>query len=409
MNLTRFDREQILHKVSDLVEKKHFNPGLNGVDWRAVVENGAARVLESETPEQFEREMHELVSQLKTSHTGFFHQSARAIPARLSINATFKKCEVSGAERWMVLDIHEGGPAHAVGLEPGDVLLSMAGEDVIPPTQPVFKMGEATDIVVLKRDGRQTSVKVSVPAPKLKNHPVSHPQPVLFRKLDGGMGLLRVTMFPGIVGIDFARDIDRAFEQLDCDRLIVDMRGNTGGGIGGLRLMSYLTPLKIPVGYSLSRVRAEKGYKKESLPRFGRIPRFKVALIWLAVRYGRVGGSIAVITEGLGPQKFHGRVVMLVNQQSASAAEIVAGFAAENKLAKIVGTRTAGRLMSGSAFKVGHGYLLGLPVAAFFTWQGTLLEGKGITPDVEVDLTYDSLKAGRDPQVEKAIEVVRAL
>ena len=96
-------------------------------------------------------------------------------------------------------------------------------------------------------------------------------------------------------------------------------------------------------------------------------------------------------------------------QQSASAAEIVAGFAAENKLATIVGTRTAGRLMSGSAFKVGQGYLLGLPVAAFFTWKGTLLEGKGITPDVEVDLTYDSLKAGRDPQMEKAIEVARAL
>ena len=61
MDLTRFDREQILHKVSDLVEEKHFNPGLNGVDWRAVVESRTARVLDSETPEDFERQMHELV------------------------------------------------------------------------------------------------------------------------------------------------------------------------------------------------------------------------------------------------------------------------------------------------------------------------------------------------------------
>ncbi|HLI30925.1 MAG TPA: S41 family peptidase, partial [Terriglobia bacterium] len=163
------------------------------------------------------------------------------------------------------------------------------------------------------------------------------------------------------------------------------------------------------IGYSLSRARAEKGFKKESLPQFGRIPHSKLALIWLALRYARVGGSVAVITEGLGAQPFHGRVVMLVNHHSASAAEIVAGFAAENKLATIVGTKTAGRLMSGSAYKVGHGYVLGLPVGAFYTWQGTLLEGKGIQPDVEVRQAYESLKAGLDQQMEKAIEVARSL
>jgi len=87
---------------------------------------------------------------------------------------------------------------------------------------------------------------------------------------------------------------------------------------------------------------------------------------------------------------------------------MVAGFAVENKLATIVGTRTAGRLLSGGAFKVGQGYLLGLPVAAYLTWQGTMLEGKGITPDVPVDFSYESFKEGRDNQLEKAIEIARA-
>ncbi len=408
MNLTRPEREKILQKVVALVDKKHFKPDLNGVDWHAVVEERRARVLDSERPEQFEREMQEMVTQLKTSHTGFFHQSARSIPARLSINATFDKCEVSGGERWMFLDIHEGGPAYTAGLEPGDLLLSVGEEEVHPPKQPVFKMGQTTQISVLKRNGKEASVTLDVPSPKMKKHPVTPPQAVVFRKLDDGIGLLRVTMFPGIVGIDFARDIDRAIQELKCDRLIVDMRGNTGGGIGGLRLMSYLTPERKPVGYSLSRSKGEKGYNKESLPRFGRIPHSKLALLWLAVRFARVGGSVAVVTEGLGPQAFHGRVVMLVNHHSASAAEIVAAFAAENKLATIVGTKTAGRLMSGGAYKVGRGYVLGLPVGAFYTWQGTLLEGKGITPDVEVKQTYDSLKAGQDLQMEKALEVARS-
>jgi C-terminal processing protease CtpA/Prc len=86
---------------------------------------------------------------------------------------------------------------------------------------------------------------------------------------------------------------------------------------------------------------------------------------------------------------------------------MVAGFAAENKLAAIVGTKTAARLLSGSAFKVGHGYLLGLPVAAYLTWQGTLLEGKGITPDIFVDLSYDALKEGQDNQLGVAVEAAK--
>lgn len=409
MNLTRPEREKIFQEVVSLVDKKHFKPDLNGVDWRAVVEERRARVLDSETPEQFEREMHEMVTQLKTSHTGFFHQSARTIPARLSINATFDKCDVSGEGRWMFLDIHEGGPAHNAGLEPGDVLLAVAEEDIRPPKRPIFKMGQATRVTVLKRDGKEASVTLDVPSPTMKKHPVNPPRAVVFRKLDDGIGLLRVTMFPGIVGIDFARDIDRAIRELHCDRLIVDMRGNTGGGIGGLRLMSYLAPDKKPIGYSLSRARAEKGFKKESLPRFGKIPHSKLALIWLALRYSRVAGSVAVVTEGLGPQAFHGRVVMLVNHHSASAAEIVAGFAAENRLATIVGTKTAGRLMSGGAYKVGHGYVLGLPAGAFYTWQGTLLEGKGIQPDLEVKQSYEALRAGLDLQMDKAVEIAGAL
>jgi len=104
----------------------------------------------------------------------------------------------------------------------------------------------------------------------MKKHPVNPPQAVIFRKLSDGIGLLRVTMFPGIVGIDFARDIDRAIRELKCDRLIVDMRGNTGGGIGGLRLMSYLTPDKKPIGYSLSRARLKRDTKRNHYPGLGK-------------------------------------------------------------------------------------------------------------------------------------------
>jgi carboxyl-terminal processing protease len=116
-----------------------------------------------------------------------------------------------------------------------------------------------------------------------------------------------------------------------------------------------------------------------------------------------------VVTEGFGPQKFHGRVVVLVNEHTASAGEMVAAFAEENHLATIVGTKTPGRLLSGSAFKAGFGYIVGLPVAAYLTWDGRLIEGKGVTPSIAVEMKPEQLLAGEDPQMQRALDVVRAM
>jgi C-terminal processing protease CtpA/Prc len=246
--------------------------------------------------------------------------------------------------------------------------------------------------------------------PKSKTHPVTAPKAVHAERLSDEIGLIKVAMFPGVIGIDVAKDIDRAIESLDgCNRLIVDLRGNTGGGIGGLRLMSYLTPGKLEVGYSLTRKRRERGYRREELTRFGRIPSHKATLLWLAARYAFVEKSILVVTEGLGQRRFHGRVVLLVNEHTASAGEMVSAFAEENNLATIVGTKTPGRLLSGSAYKVGHGYILGLPVAAYLTWQGRMLENNGIAPKFSIELSREALKQGRDTQLGTAIDVAKAL
>jgi C-terminal processing protease CtpA/Prc len=88
---------------------------------------------------------------------------------------------------------------------------------------------------------------------------------------------------------------------------------------------------------------------------------------------------------------------------------MVSAFAEENNLASIVGTNTPGRLLSGSAFKVGHGYILGLPVAAYLTWQGRMLENNGIVPKFSIELSREGLKEGRDTQLETALGVVAAL
>jgi carboxyl-terminal processing protease len=410
MNLTPEQREKIFDKVCHLVEKKHFDPRMNGVEWSSLAQSRREQIVDNSDPEVFEREINKLVAELKTSHTGFRHMGTRNLAARNTINATLQRIGVNGTERWMFQDVHAGGPAYAAGIRPGDLLLEYAGREIRPPEDLKFSVGESANLLIEKLHGNEQRVNIQLPTPKSQKHPVNAPQAVNAERLTYDIGLLKVAMFPGAIGIDVAKDIDRGIAALDgCSRLIVDLRGNTGGGIGGLRLMSYLTPGKVEVGYSLTRKRRERGYRREELTRFGGIPSHKATLYWLAARYAFVEKSILLVTEGLGPRKFHGRVVLLVNEHTASAGEMVSAFAEENNLAVIVGTKTPGRLLSGSAFKVGHGYILGLPIAAYLTWQGRMLENNGIVPRCRVELSREALRESRDTQLETSVEIIREM
>src|SRR5579883_1659874 len=90
----------------------------------------------------------------------------------------------------------------------------------------------------------------------------------------------------------------------------------------------------------------------------------------MALKFAGRDPSVILVSEGLGKQKWHGRIVILTNEHTVSAGEMVCAFACENNLAKIVGTETAGRLIPGSGFKVGHGQMVIMPKAAYITWAG---------------------------------------
>jgi len=230
---------------------------------------------------------------------------------------------------------------------------------------------------------------------------------VMISKVADGIGWLKVTKFPGTIGIDIAKEIDHGVQELrGCERLIVDLRGNAGGGLAFLRVMSYLTPERLPVGYSVTRARAETNYTKETLAIFDRIPSRKAALILLALKFGFRDDSVSIITEGLGSMPFHGKIAILVDESTTGAGERIAAFAQERKLAPVVGARTAGKLICCSVYKVGHGYFVRIPARAWYTWSGELLEAKGVVPDYTVT---DGEGRQADVQLERTIDVVRSL
>lgn len=322
--------------------------------------------------------------------------------------ATLTKAQTGDGMRWVFQDVHPGGVAAAAGIRPGDVLLAIGEQELVPPAATPFRLGESYTLTIRRADGSTSRPTLEIPGSREKQRPIVVPdQVVTARRLDTDVGYVRVSMFPGVLGIDVARDISRAVSDLACSRLIVDLRGNTGGGIGCLRVMSHLCSDRRGVGYSVGRALARKGYTKDRLPQFDRIPSSKLGILPLALRFAFVGRSVAVFTEALGPQGHHGRVALLVNEHSASAAEMVAAFASEYGLATLVGTKTAGRLVATSAFKVGFGYRVVLPVATYFTWQGTNLEGCGVQPDIEEPIAPEALWNGDDNQLARAIASVR--
>ncbi|MCB1021643.1 MAG: hypothetical protein KDC27_17055 [Acidobacteria bacterium] len=406
MTPDRNRREKILQRVSQLVETKFFDPDFDSAKWQAEVAARRDDILDSADSVAFEQAVHDLLQTLGKSHTAFFHRNLRPVPSRQAICATLNTCETPDGPRLMFADVQEEGPAQLAGIEPGDLLLSINGEPIDPSKPPHFRVGSSVCLGIAKGNGHNAEVRFEIPNPKSRQ-PFTLPKPVVHRTLPGSVGYLKVNIFPGLVGIDVARDIDHAIASLqDCRRLIVDLRGNSGGGLGALRLMSYLTADRRPIGYSLTRARAQRGYDKERLVRFVAIPSSKWQLPLLALRYAFRDHSIVLVTEGLGPRPFHGRIAILVNQHSASAAEMIAAFAQENGLARIVGVKTPGRLVGSRPFKLPDGYVVILPVGAYLTWSGQTLEGKGVQPDAGVELSYETVSAGQDPQLDNALRLL---
>src|SRR3954447_5762799 len=255
--LDRNQRETIFDATVKKITRQYFDPNFNGTEWPFLAEKSKLDITAIDNPEGFELAVHDLVRKLGTSHTGFFHQSVRRVPGRLAIGATFTRAITEGQRAWVIQDLHAGGPADLAGLKRLDTLLAIREKPVSPDVQPMFPMGTEMTVHVRRASKEHTTV-VSIPAPRSRKQPYAEPQAVTWKHLTARLGYIKVTIFPGLLGLDVAREIDTAFQNLSsCDALVLDLRGHLGGGLGVLRLMSHLTPDRLPIGYTVTRKRAE--------------------------------------------------------------------------------------------------------------------------------------------------------
>ncbi|MCL4854978.1 MAG: hypothetical protein KJZ78_26760, partial [Bryobacteraceae bacterium] len=248
--LTREDRVAIAGKIKSLVLEKHVNvanPTQDYGPWSREFDRRLDKVVAAPSRDAFENGLGSILKGLGSSHTAFYHKVGDRIPPQHAINASLRSMEITRGRRWVFLNIIEDGPAHRAGVKAGDVLYSCDGKPAEPPNSPRFQLGGTHELELGEIEGSGTrSVRVEVPNRAAKDRPpMIEPKSIAYDLAAPGIGMIRVASFPGAVGLSFARALDSAIAALarkSCSRLIIDLRGNLGGGLGSLRLMSYLCP-----------------------------------------------------------------------------------------------------------------------------------------------------------------------
>ncbi len=409
MDLNKAQREALLSKVEKAVSDKFYDPAFSPAAWQLIVAQHRDRIVNAASTGAFEKAVADMLNELSPKTLGLLSKRTPINP-RNAINASFSMQQGSDGLRWVFQDVLPEGVAAQAGAKSGDVVLTVAGKDFRPASaaagEPPFEMSHEITIGV-RRGESSLSYSLRTGDPKYKDNPYSDLKAITASMLDGGVAYLRISLFPGKIGIDFAKELDGLFQgRLSmAERLIIDLRGNPGGGIGGLTLMSYLTPERLPIGYSKNRKMAQEGTHPSTLPVFDKVPRSKLAIPGLAIKFMKQT-SVFLYTEAQGSKAFRGQVAILVNEHTAGAAEMVAQFAQENGLATIIGSKTPGRLVSRNATKLGEDYRLIVPVAAYVSAKGKQIQGNGISPDVTVPWSFADAVEGRDNQLDAAVEQV---
>ncbi len=168
----------------------------------------------------------------------------------------------------------------------------------------------------------------------------------------------------------------REFIEAKTDKLVLDLRGNPGGFLWtAVDIASYF----LPQGKIVVRETVGNGKEKKEETEVSR--------------------GYNIFNQNL-------RMVILVDGGSASASEILAGALQEHGVAKVVGNKTFGKGSVQEYIKTSNNTAIKVTIAKWLTPKGVSISEGGLTPDVIVNRTTEDLQKGRDPQMDKAVELL---
>lgn len=314
-----------------------------------------------------------MMESTKDKHTMYFNKKAKKeFEEELSgeyygIGAEIKLNEDKTVS---ITKIFDGSPAEKVGLKVGDVFLkidgkSMEGKNASEVSQTLRSSSVKTAKVVIKRDDKELTFNITKENITLFS--------VSSEMLENNIGYISI----GVFGEKTYEQFYKALSNLEKDNmnsLIIDVRGNSGGYLSTVTNILSVFMDSDTVIYQMKIKNKKEEYKS--------------------------------IMKG----KKDYKVVILMDKGSASASEILASSMKEKYDAILVGTNTYGKGTVQSTTDLSNGTMIKYTIQEWLTPNGNSIDGKGVKPDVEVELSDEYTKnpsRDNDNQLNKAIELLK--
>ena len=261
----------------------------------------------------------------------------------------------------------EGTPAETAGILSGDLIVKIDGQDTKD-----MALDEAVG-KIRGKEGSKVTLTIQRTGQEAEEYSLTRATIVLKsvsgKILENGIGYIRLSMFSETTGNDFTQKMSELTEQ-GMTSLILDLRNNPGGLIGeSVKVARLLVPqgqIVSVIGKDGERETSQSYLEKTPLP-----------------------------------------LVVLINGGSASASEIVAGAIQDTGAGKLIGVKTFGKGSVQRIIPLDKDSAVKITIAEYHTPKDRSIHGKGIEPDVVVEMPKDK-DAKSDPQLDKAIEVLKS-
>ena len=257
-------------------------------------------------------------------------------------------------------------PAEKAGILAGDIIFKVDGEEVwsLSSDEIALKVrGETgTEVTVtVVRDGKELSFT-------MKRETINNVS--AYMEYDGSTAIIHAVRFDNDTGTNIQK-MAQEFSKKGVKKVILDLRNNGGGYVSAAQDL-----LSLWIDNQTVLLQKSKHY----------------------------GDSTSKTSSGKAILK-NMKTIVLVNGSTASASEIVAGALQDYGLATVVGEKTYGKGVVQGLFNLSDGGTLKVTTAEWYTPKERSINNTGITPDVEIERSYEDINSMRDPQMDKAKEL----
>jgi carboxyl-terminal processing protease len=354
---------RVFSAVWDLVNRKHYDPKFQGVDWDAAAAEFGPKAAAAPDDTALYATLNAMLAPLKDSHTHALPPT-RAVERRTQVRARtgFNMSRI--AHRWVVTEVLPGSPAEQAGVKMGWIVAARNGERLGERIDFRPKEGETASWDFL--DEHDQTVRVSLVAKRLS---IASRQ--LARELEDGFVYLRFDEFDGPDRRWLGRELRK---HASAPGVVIDLRRNPGG---------ETFSLGISIGEFFDRP------------------------VDCGTFISRAGAQRAKTSWQLGSAEYRGKVVVLVDTATGSAAEIFSAVLQDHGRATVVGRRTAGAVLASWFYRLPDGGELQLSREDYVAPKGRRIEAVGVVPDIEVPRRLADVRAGRDADLDVALRVLR--